>query len=70
MRAGASVPVLREDIDAVGVAFELRPLLRGVSDLLRSDDEDCAERHVSTRRRDRVVRKRAILSIVLEKRVH
>ena len=62
--------MLREEIDAVGVAFSLRVLLRSVSFLLRSDDEDCAERHVSTRRRDRVERKRAILSIVLEKRVH
>ena len=48
LRAGASVSVFLEGIDALGVAFFLRPLLRGLSFLLRSDDEDCAERHVST----------------------
>ena len=48
LRAGASVSVLREEVDAVGVASVLCQLLRGVPVLIRSDDEDCAERHVST----------------------
>lgn len=47
LRAGASVPLLREEVDAVCMALFLRVLLRGLSFLLKSDDEDCAERNVS-----------------------
>ena len=56
LTARASVSVLREEIDAVGVAFSLRVLLRSVSSLLRSDDEDCAKRHVvDEREREREI---------------
>ena len=49
LRARASISVLREGIYAVGVALAFRVILRGISVLLRSDDDNCAYRKVSSR---------------------